>query len=47
LHDAEQVAIWVFQDHEVHAFSIPPGISPRTDGNQPLYLTVSIVRVEI
>jgi hypothetical protein len=47
LNDTEQVAIWVFQHHEVRAFSISPWIPPRTNLNQALDLAISVVSVKI
>jgi len=47
LHEAEQVAIRILQNHEVGSLSMSPGISLRTHGKQPAYLAISIVRVEI
>jgi hypothetical protein len=47
LDNAEQVAIWIFQDYEISALLVSPGISPRTYPDQPFHLMLSVVGVEI
>jgi len=47
LHDAEQIAIWIFQDYEIRVLSMSPGIPPRTDLDQSLYLTIPLVSIEV
>jgi hypothetical protein len=47
LDNAEQVAIWILQDYEIRTLSISPWVPPRTYLDQPLYLTLSVVSIEI
>jgi hypothetical protein len=47
LDNAEQVAIGILQDYEIRTLSISPWVPPRTYPDQPLYLTLSVVSIEI